>query len=321
MKLSVILPCYNSAETIAVQLDALTTQHWSGGWEVIVANNGSTDESMAIVERYRDRLPNLKIVNAYTPPGPRLGVPHSYNTGIKAATGDAFVFCEGDDEVAPGWLEAMGHALSQHDLVVGSQEYRKLNEPWRLDGFLDVGESRITGLIEIDFSPYLPYGSGCAFGLRRSLYDAVGELNPVFSYSHDTEYCWRAQLMGFQVHFVPDAVIHYRLRHSYGAMYRQGQSWAKDFILLRKYYRSPMGRLDVVRRCLDIIKSLPRGGQLAALRLLKAPRSRGELGVWYWQLAYDIGSIKGLLQKPPLPPESNPVWSVPNAERHLISTH
>ena len=66
MKLSVILPCINGAETIAVQLEALTRQSWAGEWEVIVVNNGSTDNSMEIVERYRDRLQNLQIVNAAT---------------------------------------------------------------------------------------------------------------------------------------------------------------------------------------------------------------------------------------------------------------
>ncbi|MCY7394267.1 MAG: glycosyltransferase, partial [Leptolyngbyaceae cyanobacterium CAN_BIN12] len=74
MKLSVILPCFNGAETIAVQLEALTRQSWAGEWEVIVVNNGSTDNSMEIVKRYRDRLQNLQIVNAYQPPEPRRGV-------------------------------------------------------------------------------------------------------------------------------------------------------------------------------------------------------------------------------------------------------
>ncbi|QYO63482.1 glycosyltransferase family 2 protein [Leptolyngbya sp. 7M] len=64
MKLSVVLPCFNGAKTIAVQLEALTKQHWLEGWEVVVVNNGSTDGSMAIVEQYRDRLPGLRIVEA-----------------------------------------------------------------------------------------------------------------------------------------------------------------------------------------------------------------------------------------------------------------
>ena len=130
LKLSVILPCFNGAATLAVQLEALTLQDWPGGWELVVVNNGSTDDSMAIAEAYRARLPMLKIVEAHVPGTPRPGVPHSYNTGIRAATGDAFVFCEADDEVAPSWLAAMGRALTAHDFVLAQLDHRKLNADW-----------------------------------------------------------------------------------------------------------------------------------------------------------------------------------------------
>ena len=70
MRLSVILPCFNGAATIAVQLEALTRQTWSDGWEVVVCNNGSTDASMAIVAEYRDRLPGLRIVEVHEGTGP-----------------------------------------------------------------------------------------------------------------------------------------------------------------------------------------------------------------------------------------------------------
>jgi glycosyltransferase involved in cell wall biosynthesis len=109
MQLSVILPCYNGAETIALQLEALAQQQWSGSWEVIVVNNGSTDDSMNIVEQYRDRLPHLRILEAYTDrTKPRLGVVHSYNLAIQSTQSDAVAFCEADDEIAPGWVAAMG---------------------------------------------------------------------------------------------------------------------------------------------------------------------------------------------------------------------
>jgi len=61
MKLSVILPCFNGVKTIAVQLEALA-RRWSEPWELVVINNGSTNDSMQIVENYRDRLPNLPLV-------------------------------------------------------------------------------------------------------------------------------------------------------------------------------------------------------------------------------------------------------------------
>ncbi len=134
MKLSVILPCFNGAETIALQLEALANQQWAGEWELIVSNNGSTDNSMEIVEQFRDRLP-LRIVNAHTS-GPRLGVAHSHNTELKAAAGDAFAFCEADDEVTPNWLATMAESLEVYPCVSGVLDLRRLNRPRRLQIFL-----------------------------------------------------------------------------------------------------------------------------------------------------------------------------------------
>ena len=110
--LAVIVLNWNGLADTRALLPTLAACRMPAGWRlhVIVVDNGSTDHSMAIVERYRDRLPHLRIVPAHKPGTPRLGVPHSYNTGIHAATGEAFVFCEADDEVAEGWLEAMGRA-------------------------------------------------------------------------------------------------------------------------------------------------------------------------------------------------------------------
>ena len=64
MELSVIIPCLNAEATIATQLEALANQHWSKPWEVVVSDNGSTDNSLEIVKSYKDRLPNLRIVDA-----------------------------------------------------------------------------------------------------------------------------------------------------------------------------------------------------------------------------------------------------------------
>ena len=123
MKLSVIIPCLNAAGTIGAQLDALAVQQWDQPWEVIVADNGSTDRSLAIVERYRYKLPNLRVVDASA----RRGQPCALNTGAMAAKGDALAFCDADDEVAPGWLPAMGKALSKYDFVACRVDFKKLN--------------------------------------------------------------------------------------------------------------------------------------------------------------------------------------------------
>lgn len=49
-RLSVIIPCLNAADTIGKQLEALARQEWSEPWEVVILDNGSTDETLAVAE-------------------------------------------------------------------------------------------------------------------------------------------------------------------------------------------------------------------------------------------------------------------------------
>lgn len=294
MKPSVILPCFNGSTTIAVQLDALTRQHWPGAWELIVVNNGSTDSSMDIVESYRDRLPGLTIVQAHVPGTPRLGVPHSYNVGIQAATGDAFVFCESDDEVAPGWLAAMGNALSHHEFVVARLDHRKLNAEWlhprNGDGYQAAGLSRM------DREPHFLMASACGFGIRRSLYDKVGALSTAFPIAHDAEYCWRAQLAGYSLHFEPEALIYYREKSALKDRFRQGQNWGRDTTRMHQHFQLPPGRFALLRQVIAIGRALPTGVRAGLLWTLGPPKARTLLADWVWDMGWSTGRLQAILQ-------------------------
>jgi len=63
MKLSCIIPLMQLTLSL-FNLRHLLTQHWCEPWEVIVSNNGSTDETVAIVEQYQEKLSNLRIVDS-----------------------------------------------------------------------------------------------------------------------------------------------------------------------------------------------------------------------------------------------------------------
>ncbi len=64
MTISIVIPCYNAAETIGAQLQAVAEQQWHRPWEVIVSDNGSTDNSIDIAERFKGQLPSLRVVDA-----------------------------------------------------------------------------------------------------------------------------------------------------------------------------------------------------------------------------------------------------------------
>ena len=257
MKLSVIVPCFNAADTIPIQLEALANQQWSEPWEVIVSDNGSTDESVAIVEQYKDKLPNLRIVDS----SEQRGAAHARNVGVLAATSDALAFCDADDEVAPGWVAAMGEALSKYDFVACRREYKKLNEPWTLKYRVRTQLTQIDGLQE--YKPaYLPHASGSTLGVKRSIHEAVGGYDETMLRLQDTDYCWKIQLAGTKLHFLPEAVVHYRFRHTMTDIYNQARLWEEYKVLLYKKYR-PLGMPKVswkagVKAWLLLLKNFPQ---------------------------------------------------------------
>jgi glycosyltransferase involved in cell wall biosynthesis len=279
LKLSVVIPCLNAAGTIAQQLDALAGQSWPGGWEVIVADNGSTDRSREIVESYRGRLPGLKLVDA----SDKRGQAHARNLGAAAATGDAFLFCDADDVVASGWLEGMGRALAVHDFVACRYDNEKLNPVWVQRTHLNPQKD---GLTAYDYPPFLPHAGGGGLGVRRSVHEAVGGFDESMPALEDTDYCWRIQLAGHSFHFAPEAVVYIRHRHDPRSIYRQGVSYGLHNVLIYKKYRS---------------RGMPRLGWLpGALRwaklILKTPLmlpTREGRSRWLWQLGWRVGRVKG----------------------------
>ena len=281
MKLSVIIPCFNAANTIAVQLEALAQQHWCEPWEVIVSNNGSTDETLAIVEQYQEKLPNLRIVDSSDQPG----AAHARNIGASAAAGVVLAFCDADDEVAPGWVAAMGEALSKYDFVACKREYNKLNEPWTLK-YRTL--TQLNGLQEYRYPPYLPHASGSTLGVRRSIHEAIGGFDETMLRLQDTDYCWRIQLAGTQLHFVPDAVFHYRFRDTIGGLFHQGRLWGEYNVLLYKKYR-PLG----------MPKLSPKASVRSWVRLLKLfPQcfSKEDRAKLVTVLARRIGRLQGCIK-------------------------
>jgi glycosyltransferase involved in cell wall biosynthesis len=289
MKLSVIIPCFNAADTIAIQLEALANQHWSEPWEVIISDNGSTDESLKIVEQYKEQVPNLRIIDASDLPGGA----HARNMGALSATGDGLAFCDADDEVGPRWVAAMGEALSKYDFVTGPLDILKLNESW-------VQEARSNPQpdgIQNSFG-YLPHAIGCNMGVKRLLHEKIGGhdkalylQDSTFGY-YDTSYSWRVQLLtGAELHFEPDAVVYYRYRSELRDIYRQARLYGRSHVLLYKAFQ-PLGMpkpswKTQVRRILDW------GEPLINLPQLVRKGGRTKLAC---NLGYRVGRLQGSIK-------------------------
>src|SRR5438132_11339274 len=97
MRLSVVIPCLNSADQLPVQLWALAREKWQGWWEVVISDNGSTDGTREVAERFKDRLPRLLVVDA----SDRRGASYARNVGRRSACGEAFPVVAAGGAVSP----------------------------------------------------------------------------------------------------------------------------------------------------------------------------------------------------------------------------
>jgi glycosyltransferase involved in cell wall biosynthesis len=280
MKLSVIIPCFNAADTISTQLEALANQGWSNSWEIILSDNGSTDELLRIAERYNDRLANFRVVDA----SGRRGAAHARNVGALAAAGDALAFCDADDEVGSGWVAAMGAALTEYDFIASRIDTRKLNASWNR------ANPQRDGLQRLWYPPYLFHACGTGLGIKRLLHERIGGFDESVPTLEDTDYCLRLQLAGAELQFVPNAVVHYRRRNSFGGIYRQSRLWAEGNVLLYKRHGSAGVNASQLWRQY-IIDWKPLLWRLPQIR-----NSKGRRVAWVWLLGRQIGRLKGSIK-------------------------
>jgi glycosyltransferase involved in cell wall biosynthesis len=284
MKLSVIIPCLNASATIARQLEALANQEWPEPWEVIVADNGSKDDSLRIVDNYRKLLPSLRVVDASDRPGQA----HARNVGARAAAGEALLFCDADDEVAPGWLRAMGEALCRHEFVACRIDFGKLNPTWVQMIFQEHPQNN-GGLPKVWYPPHLAHAGAGTMGIRKSVHDAVGGFDETVRIQEDTDYCFRLQRSGVKPQFVSDAVVHVRCRHSLFKLARQAFTWSEHTVLLYKRYRSQGSRewwrwRHFVQQCKNLFFALPQ------------IRSKKGRALWIWKFGWQLGRLSGSLK-------------------------
>ena len=273
MKISVIIPCYNAADTLAVQLEALANQQpWSAPWEVIISDNGSTDESLKVAHRYQEKLPNLRIVDS----SERKGAAHARNVGVQAATGEALVFCDADDEVDFRWIEAMGEALCKYDAVGGQIELEKLKQ---VSVSATLRNNWKNGLANRGFMPHAPT---CNLGVKRSVHEAIGGFDENLLRNQDIDYCWRLHC--------PEAVVHYRItRASLDTKCRRIQMSAESEVLFYKKYRS-LGFLPqrtwkkIIKNWLGLLKCLPL-----------SVHSKERRNRWLWECLREFFHCRGKL--------------------------
>lgn len=270
--LSVIIPVYNGGAALDAQLAALEHESTVGGHEVIVADNGSTDDSAARAARWADRIP-LRVVDA----SDRKGAPAARNIAATHARGDAFVFCDADDEVQPGWLAAHGRALHDADLVAGAIVHVVAGEPTHVPS------------IAPTLLGWWPYAQTANCSVRRSTWATIGGFDESTPPAEDVDFSWRAQLAGALLHYEPSAVLHKHERPTLRARVRQHALYgAADVDLYLRYREHGVPRPSAA--------ALARtyGGLVVRIPGLHDPVMRSK---WSAQVGRRYGRIRGSIRR------------------------
>ena len=110
MKVSVVIPTYNDEATIGGTLESVFAQRFDGGFEVIVVNDGSTDGTRAVLEKFGERIRVIDQENA--------GVAAARNAGIRAAAGEYIALLDGDDTLTEEMLEKTVPLLDKNPACV-----------------------------------------------------------------------------------------------------------------------------------------------------------------------------------------------------------
>lgn len=228
MRLSIIIPCYNSADTLIELLKSLERQECSYPCEIIIVDNGSTDNTFETALGFSDKFKNFKVVVA----DENKGCGYARNKGVKCSSGDCLLFCDSDDVVGKNWLATMAAAFLKYDFIACRWEIEKLNDE---SVVRSRGKGQTEGLMDFAIVKYLPYASGGTLGIKRSIHEKIGGFDES-DILEDIDYCWRVQFTGTDLHFITDAVMHMRYRCNMWETFKQSKNWASYNVLLYKKY-------------------------------------------------------------------------------------
>lgn len=185
IKLSVIIPTRNRCEYLKDVLESLGKQTLEiSVFEVVVVDNGSTDDTLSVVKDFRDKLPNLVYVYEEKP-----GLHEGRHAGYRIANSDILVYADDDIIAFPTWLEGILESFEDDSVVlVGGKNLPKYEATppfWILEKWYELcpfGHC-LPQLSLIDFGDEVQdipagYVYGCNFAIRRWVIEKAGGFLP-----------------------------------------------------------------------------------------------------------------------------------------------
>ena len=178
MRISVVVPIYNAASTLTKCVDSILNQHNFKDYEIILIDDGSTDDSYKIAKEYESNHSNVR---AYT--FPNRGVATARFIGVTAAIGDFVIFVDSDDTINPDLLSRVNDILMFYphlDLIryqvnlVNDEEYKDHNRHNCKTNIYNV----MTGIeaLKLWTGPGMKYALYWLFAFKRSLFTKTARM-------------------------------------------------------------------------------------------------------------------------------------------------
>jgi O-antigen biosynthesis protein len=221
-RISVVVATYNAARTLDDCLASLRTLRYPD-YEVIVVNDGSTDDSQSIIERYPFRAITTE----------NHGVSAARNEGLRAATGEIVAYIDSDARADPDWLAYLATTYLESDVVgVGGPNFVPPEDNWVAKCVYRSPGGPTQVMLDDQSAEHIP---GCNMSFRKEALEAIDGFDEIFTKAaDDVDICWRLLERGYRIGFSPSAVVWHHRRPSVKAYWRQQAGYGESEVLLER---------------------------------------------------------------------------------------
>lgn len=206
-KISIIIPIYNAEDYLQECLDSIVMQDFQD-FEVLMINDGSTDNSFAIMEKRSKNDNRFRVINQ-----PNGGASSARNKGIKESKGDYICFVDADDKLTTDFLSSMYQKAGLYDLIITGMQYTDRQEH---KDMLQQGEYSIANIGELLTKHLMSicFNSVCAKLFRH---DIIIKNNMSFDthlkYGEDAPFCQTYLSYCKSIYIDGDCKYIYRFNH------------------------------------------------------------------------------------------------------------
>lgn len=221
-RVSVVVCSYNGSRTLRDTLEALERLDYPN-FEVIVVNDGSTDNTASIAAEYDVRLISTE----------NRGLSNARNTGWQEATGEIIAYIDDDAYPDPHWLQYLAWTFMTTDYVgVGGPNIAPAGDGEIADCVANAPGGPVHVLVSDTEAEHIP---GCNMAFRRSALADIGGFDPRYrAAGDDVDLCWRLMERGGKIGFHAAAMDWHHRRNSLKMYWKQQQGYGKAEALLEE---------------------------------------------------------------------------------------